>query len=261
MIDEPEDSRVLLLDIESAPIIGFAWGFYDTNLLDTLRDWTILCYAAQWIIDGVPQKPFVHSIKRPKDLFSFIQNPNNDEDLTHELWELLNGATHVCAHNGNSFDIKKINSRFLYYGLGPPSPYQKIDTLRAVKAVSANTRNNQGILLREWGIGFKMDNEGFPLWLKCMGGEREAWKTMEAYNLQDVVGLSQLYKKLLPWMKSNRGMYAVGTACGHCGSHELQSRGKDIKNSTWYKRIFCKSCKGWNRAPLNEQESKPIVAL
>ena len=261
MIQESSGPRILLLDIETAPVLGWSWKFYDINLIDTLRDWTLLCYGAQWIVDGVEQKPFVHGIDRPKDLFSFIKNPRNDEKIVKEIWHLLDQADYVVAHNGNSFDLKKVTSRFLTYGLGPPSPYKQIDTLQTVKRISQNTRNNQGVLLKEWGIGFKMENEGFPLWLKYMGGEPKAIKKMHAYNRQDVVGLLGLFKHLRPWIKMNHGMYTLGTVCPHCGSRSLQKRGVKTNNTTEYHQIFCNDCRGWSRSTVNERETKPLIAL
>ena len=45
------------------------------------------------------------------------------------------GEAHiVVAHNGQAFDIKKINSRLAVHGFDPPSQYKIIDTLEKNKA-------------------------------------------------------------------------------------------------------------------------------
>lgn len=257
MGSEPEGPKILLVDIETAPILGWSWQFYDTNLIDTLRDWSILSYAAKWL----DEKPFVRAIDRPKSLFHFIQNPRNDEKIVRELWHLLDKADYVVAHNGQAFDCKKITSRFLYYNIPPPSPYKIIDTKLVTKRVSANTRNNQGVLLKEWGLNFKMENSGFPMWLGCMSGDKKSWKEMLAYNLQDTIGLESLYKHLIPWMKNNQGMFRNGTVCVNCGSHSLQARGWIRNKTTKYRRISCNDCGSWMRATENEQDSKPLVSI
>lgn len=252
-----EGPRTLLIDIETAPILGWAWQFYETNLIDTLRDWSILCYCAKWL----GEKPIVRAIDPPKSLQAFIENPDNDKKIVNELWKLLDQADVVVAHNGNSFDIKKINARFLYYNIPPPSPYRKVDTKLVTKANAANTRNNQGVLLEQWGIGYKMENEGFPMWLKFMSGNKAARKAMMAYNRQDTIGLEALYTHLLPWIKGNQGMFKDKTCCPHCGSGQLQSRGVVRNLTTEYRRVHCNDCGGWSRSTKNEKSTKPLVAL
>jgi hypothetical protein len=43
----------------------------------------------------------------------------------------MDEADIICAHNGDAFDIKKINSRLITNGFKPPSPFKTIDTLKA----------------------------------------------------------------------------------------------------------------------------------
>ena len=249
--------KTLLLDIETSAVLGWSWVFYDTNLIDVLKDWSIICYSAKWL--GGTQ--VTHAIDRPKSLFHFIQNDEPDINLVRELWKLLDEADYVVGHNARSFDCKKIASRFLHYGMPPPSPYKVLDTKVITKSVSNNTRNNQGVLLKDWGISFKMENEGWPLWLKFMSGDLKAYKTMMSYNKQDVIGLEALYKHLIPWMKQEQGMFRNGTVCPHCGGKQLQSRGFTVNKTTKYRRIHCIDCGGWSRVPCVEKGSKPLVAL
>ena len=42
--------------------------------------------------------------------------------------ELIDKADIVIAHNGDKFDLRKLNTRFLFHELGTPSSYQSIDT-------------------------------------------------------------------------------------------------------------------------------------
>jgi hypothetical protein len=252
-----EGPKILLVDIETSAALGWSWVFYDTNLIDTLRDWSIICYSAKWL----GGKQVTHAIDRPKSLFSFIKDERSDLKLVKELWKLLDEADYVCGHNARSFDCKKINSRFLHYGIPPPSPYKVLDTKVITKSVSNNTRNNQGVLLKDWGIGFKLENEGWPLWLKFMSGDRKARRDMMAYNKQDTIGLEALYKRLLPWMKQEQGMFRNGTVCPHCSSKKLQSRGWLITKTQKYKRVYCEDCGGWSRVPCAEKGTKPLVSL
>ncbi len=251
--------RILFIDIETSPILGFAWQKYEVDIIEAYRDWSILCFVAHW--KGGPWE--IRSIDPPKSISAFIRDRDSDRAVVKTLWHLLDRADWVVAHNGDSFDIKKINARFLYYGLPPPSPYKSIDTKKAVKRVSANTSNKLDDLGNLWGVGRKIKHEGFELWTKCMDGDVAAWRRMLKYNKQDVVLLEAVYTRLVPWIKTlNRGMFTDGkTVCPHCGSHQLQSRGFEIMKTTKYRRVQCQECGGWSRVPTGEKITKPLVAL
>jgi DNA polymerase III epsilon subunit-like protein len=47
----------------------------------------------------------------------------------------MDEADLICAHNGDAFDIKKINSRLIVNGFKPPSPFKTIDTLKIARRV------------------------------------------------------------------------------------------------------------------------------
>jgi len=80
-----------------------------------------------------------------------------------------------------------------------------------------------------------------------MANDPKAWKTMETYNIQDVVLLEKLYNKLLPWikqplninlMKKDRG----GFDCPTCGKASLVSKGFQYTTTGAYQRYQCKAC-------------------
>ena len=56
------------------------------------------------------------------------RNNFSEEALVLRLRQLFDEADIVVAHNGNSFDIKMRNAKFIEFGLTPPSPYKSIDT-------------------------------------------------------------------------------------------------------------------------------------
>ena len=93
------------------------------------------------------------------------------------------------------------------------------------------------------------EHEGHELWVKCMNGDKDAWKRMEDYNIQDVVLLEQLYNKLLPWIKNhpNQNLFNESVVCPTCGSNHLQKRGTAISTAGVYQRYQCKSCGSWSQ--------------
>ena len=251
--------RLLYLDLETSPVCGFAWGQYEVNLVGIYRDWSILSFCAKW--DDGPAEVF--TIDPPKSLRHFLENKESDKRLVKDLWRFLDQADIVVMQNGDRFDVKKSNARFLYYNLPPPSPYKTVDTLKAVKKVSANTSNKLDDLGHLYNLGRKVEHQGFSLWVSCMSGDKSAWKTMREYNEGDVLLLEKLYKRLLPWISNHPNLdnYSPITCCPKCQSTNLIRKGYQYNKTTKYARILCKDCGGWSRSPVNIAEKRPIVSI
>jgi uncharacterized protein YprB with RNaseH-like and TPR domain len=240
-------NKVLFIDIETLPALGFFWDKpWETSIIHTVKQWRVLSYSAKWL--GGEQETYI--------------DHKSDKFLLKKIWKLLDQAEIVIAHNGDSFDIKKINARFLFWDMTPPSPYRTIDTLKVARkyfGMLSNKQDDIGAYLKT-GRKIKTDKD---LWLDCIAGKPEALKRMAEYNAQDVVLLEANYLKFRPWIKNhvNLDSYSEYTACPKCGSDKLQKRGYQFNNTTKYARIYCKECRGWSRSPVNLQEKKPLVSI
>lgn len=236
-------AKILTLDIETSPIMGKVWSLWKQNVsLDQIEeDWYIMSFAAKWLgTDYVMYKDCRRSI-------------GDDKKLLASLWELLDAADIVIAHNGDKFDIPKINARFILNGFEPPSPYKTIDTVKVAKKTFNFTSNKLAYLTDNLCSQKKLDHAkfaGWKLWNECMEGNHEAWDEMEEYNRMDVVSLEELYLKLLPWISNhpNTNVYDDDdtTCCPKCGSDELTKRGFQYTNKGQYQRYRCNSCGGWS---------------
>lgn len=96
--------RILFIDIETAPNIGYTWGKWETDVMAFLENWYILCFSYCWLDEKVKcvSIPDFHGYKKTR----------NDKEVVKRMWDLLNEADVVVAQNGDNFDIKKINTRF-----------------------------------------------------------------------------------------------------------------------------------------------------
>ena len=69
---------------------------------------------------------------------------------------------------------------------------------------------------------------------------------MEEYNIQDVVLLEKLYKKLLPWIKQPLNQTIMkdrnGFLCPTCARPALLSKGYRYTTTGAYQRYQCKAC-------------------
>lgn len=233
--------RILFIDIETAPNIGYTWGKWETDVMAFLENWYILCFSYCWLDEKVKcvSIPDFHGYKKTR----------NDKEVVKRMWDLLNEADVVVAQNGDNFDIKKINTRFLIHELPPPAPYKTVDTLKVARNKFAFNSNKLDDLGKDLGIGEKIHHTGFNLWLECMNGEKKGWDVMRKYNKQDVELLVRLYKKELPYISNHPNLdgFYKGIVCPKCGSGHIQWRGYDRTKVSIFKRFQCQKCGGWGR--------------
>ena len=162
--------KILLFDIETAPMMAYTWSLYNeiTSMKMVEKDWYCLCWSAKWLDN---KKIFTEALTDYKD---YKNNPENDKQIMEKLWKLFDEADIIIAHNGTKFDVKKVNARFIYHGMPPPSPYKIIDTLSVARSYFKFTSNKLGDLAACLKIGRKIETGGFDLWKDCMRGNLKA---------------------------------------------------------------------------------------
>ena len=191
---------------------------------------------------------------------NYTAGQETDAYLCQTLWELLDEADVVVGHNMRRFDAPKINTMFINNGFYPPSPYKIVDTLDVCKKHFSFTSNKLDFVCKKL-LGQEKAPSGFGLWLGCLEGKTESWSKMMEYNIQDVIILEELYKKLLPYISNhpNAGLYtddADTHVCPKCGGTHLQRRGFYFTNAGKYQRYRCNSCGGWSRSRCMDIEKE-----
>lgn len=254
--------KILFLDIETSPIIADVWKLWDNNvgLNQIAADWYILSWAAGWLgTDKVQYADQRHA-----------KNLEDDSEILAKLWTLLDEADVVVAHNGDRFDVPKINARFIKAGLPPPAPYRTIDTLKIAKGKFKFTSNRLAYLATFLDVPTKkQEHSEFPghsLWVEVRKGNLKAWRVMKEYNVADVEALKHVYLKLAPWAGAhpNLGIDSLGTepVCPVCGSAHLSPRGFQYSNTGKFQRFVCE-CGAWSRDKTNlltKEKRKSLLA-
>lgn len=234
--------KVLLFDIETAPILAHVWGLWDNNvsLNQIISDWHVLSWSAKWL-DDPPSKVMYADQRNVKSI-------EDDKQLLQGIWNLLNEADIVITQNGKSFDSKKLNARFILNGFQKPSSYKHIDTKIIASRVFAFTSNKLEYMTDKLCTKYKkLKHTKFPgheMWKECINGNVEAWKEMEIYNKYDVLALEELYYKLIPWDNSiNFNLYhdEEDHVC-KCGSDQFAKNGFYYTSSGKFQKHKCKSC-------------------
>ena len=237
--------KILLFDIETTPMPVWVWDFGKQYVPPTnlVRDdegkqkvWYVLSWAAKWLYD----ENVLSDVVTPEEAVT-----RDDSRVLSSIWKLLDEADIVIAHNGDRFDLRKLNARFILNDMVPPSPYKSIDTLKIARKEFAFSSNKQDFLTKTFGLAEKLDTN-FQLWVDCMSGDKDALGNMLRYNERDVIGLEQVYLKLRPYIKNhpNLGVLMDENVCPSCGSKNIQaSDATYFTSSNEFPVYRCGSCK------------------
>ena len=232
--------KILVFDVETSPLITYTWGLFDQNIgLEQIKnDWHLLSWAAKWL----NEKEILYQDQR------HARRISDDKKLLKGLWELLDEADIVVTQNGNSFDIKKLNARFIINGMKPPASYQCIDTFRIAKRKFGFTSNKlqylTDVLCKKYKKLKHTKYPGFELWEQVLAGNLDAWEEMERYNKHDVLSLEELYLRVQPWAGGiNFSLYRnENIARCNCGSKKFKKIGFNYTPAGKFQRYRCSRC-------------------
>jgi hypothetical protein len=238
--------KILLFDIETAPMEVYVWAINykqfipHTNIIKDEngeeKSWFVLSWAAKWLYD----ESVVSDIVTPDESIS-----RDDKRILESIWKLLDEADIVIAHNGDRFDIRKLNARFLDNDINPPSPFRTIDTLKIARREFAFVSNKQDYLTKHLKLEQKLETN-FKLWVDCIHGDQKQLNKMEEYNRHDVMGLEQVYLKLRPYIKNhpNLGVLMDMDVCPNCGCEHLdETEATYFTTANQFPVYRCQGCK------------------
>lgn len=258
-ITEKPEPKILIFDIETAPIQAYVWDLWkqDVGLPMIIKDWYVLCWSAKWL----------HSDKVMHDALYLHKDYNKEEDceynIIESIWTLLDSCDIAVAHNGKSFDKKKLNAKFLQYGFPEPT-YKLVDTMLIAKGNFALTSNKLDYITKKFGGEGKISTS-FDLWKGCMNGDKASWQRMIEYCDRDVKELEQVYLTLRPWdkMSPNYGQYLDQNklVCNSCGS-DLLTYDKDIHTGvSTYEVYQCTDCGKKMRKRKSVKKTETMVNI
>ena len=257
-MNKNKEPKILIFDIESAPNLGFTWRKWEQNVIAFEREWYMLCFAYKWYGET---KIRVTSLP---DFKAYKKDKEDDSGLVKELWKLFDEADIIVAHNGDAFDIKMANAKFVQHGLKAPSFYKTVETKKVARKYFRFNSNSLDDIAQRLGLGKKLEHTGFDLWLGCMNGVKSSWRLMCRYNKQDVELLDKVYTVLRPWMDNhpNSNLYTGSTHnCPVCGSKNTQRRGFSMTRVGKFQRHQCMDCSAWSTGEKIKREKGDKVVL
>ena len=234
--------RICLLDIETAPNLGHVWGMWEQDVIDVERDWYMLSFAYKWLGEAK-----IH-VRALPDYKKFKTDKHDDRELVRDLWNVFDEANVIIAHNGDRFDIKKSNARFIVHGLKPPSPFVSVDPLKIARKHFKFDSNRLDDLGRYLGVGRKIAHTGKKLWLGCVEGDERSWRTMRRYNRHDVELLERVYTRLRGWATTHPDLsiYTRSHCCPSCQSARITQQGVKLTKTGHRQQYKCLDCGSWH---------------
>lgn len=249
--------RILTIDIETAPLIVYAWGLFDQNIsLDMVkRDWHLISFSAKWYGD----KKLIYADQRNK------KDVSNDLQMVRQIAELLEEADIVLGQNSKGFDTKKINSRIKFWNsrlkgknkIEIPSSYRHIDTLLLNKKLFKDTSNKLEYQSKTYNTKYKkLDHKeypGFGMWKAALEGDKNVWKVIEKYNKFDVLSTEEFWDSIKAWDTSiNFNVYnnSLTREC-KCGGTGFRNKGYIYTETAKYDRYKCIECGSEQRGVVN----------
>lgn len=243
-------------DIETSPILGYAWGMFETNIIK-VKEYTKII-SVSWMKEG---EKHAH-VKALPDFPGYKPGVVDDKHLIRLIWDIMDEADILIAQNGDKFDVKTAQARMLAHGITPPSPPIQIDTLKIARRYFNLPAYNLDEMLRYVGLPGKVSTGGKELWFNCMEGDPKAWAKMKEYNKNDVEIMPPLYNKMRGWHKTHPSVTNFTRkqlACPVCNAGKLTKRGTCPLVGGYKIRYQCSECGRWSVGELIKNDVKITI--
>lgn len=226
-------TKVCFWDVETAKmqVKTFSMRPEYISHTDIVEDWYIIC--GSWKIGNVTKAVAIDKLGDDKKVCQTLRDALADVDV-------------IVHHNGDKFDIKKLNARLIYHRLKPLPLIPTVDTLKEARKIASFTSNRLDYLHKFLGGNGKM-NTSPGLWDRVMDGDKKALKEMVTYNKRDVVILEDVYLRLRPYMKSHPVIASPNSCnCPKCNSKNvIKAKPRVTASGTRYQQFQCKNCGGY----------------
>jgi hypothetical protein len=248
-IKNPNESKILILDIERLPGLARVWEPKTRYIAPrSFVEWPrLLCWAARWY----GEKEFQFAAEWDEDKSAMLTR----------IWHAYDTADVVCTFNGIAFDNKHLRSEWLMAGLKPPRPWKDVDLYRVVKQYGFESKSLDSVT-RRLGRGGKAMHYDADTAYAAAGGNIRAQNRLRRYNQGDVELTEWLYDRLRGWISTHPFIGEHGpdegddARCNQCGSTKL------VRQPSKYRAVVvdynlyrCSGCGGLCRGGWHSRTS------
>ena len=103
----PKAPKILIFDIETMFMTVSVWGISFKQRIpadNIIEDWNALSWSAKWLFDS----EIMSDVLTSEEAIA-----RDDSRILKSIWKLLDESDIVIAHNGDKFDLRKLNARFI----------------------------------------------------------------------------------------------------------------------------------------------------
>ena len=234
-------AKILLIDLETAPSLGYFWEMWETNIIEVTKHGYMLSASLKWLGEKKIYWFGLNSFK------GYKKGDDCEKKLLEKICEFTDQAEVILAQNGDRFDLPTLNTRLVFHGLNPLPQHKTIDTLKVARSKFKFISNKLDDLGSFLNVGRKLPHTGKKLWLDCMNGKKSAWKLMEKYNKQDIVLLEKVYLKLRPFMTNHPNIVIISGdrtkfKCPVCMSSHYHKKSVECRLGYDIQRLRCADC-------------------
>src|SRR5699024_8137425 len=186
----------------------------------------------------------------------------DDERIVRSMWDAMDKADWIIAHNGDRFDIKMMNSRFAKYDLDLPSPYMSIDTYKEAKKSFRLPSYSLDYIAKHFGVPQK-DKTEFAMWKEENLEDADNLARMSSYCDNDVKVLEDVYFNMRSYIKShpNFGLFKVSekACCPVCGSDYMEHVGHYQTRMNKFDSYRCGGCGSLSRSRHSHKKGEHVM--
>lgn len=220
--------KYLYWDLETSYMQGYFFDIWNINIAMSQVTKQSHLLSASWAMND--EEP-VGVRLTPEDV-----KTGNDLEVVVKLIEAINSCDVVVTFNGKKFDVKKLNTRALYWGLPPVVIPRHVDLMQDAKRLFKFPSNSMQNISQYLGEDGKISTGGSRLWQRCAEYENyeacdSALQEMLTYNIQDIVATRDLHKRFMGWSKNTPNIATI----------TKQVQGRDLKEDTELLCIHCGS--------------------
>lgn len=230
IIEEKLLPKLLVLDIETKPILAYAWRMFDEiRSLDQVVDTGgLLCFAAKWL--GSSEKIF------------YSEWEHGRARMLKAIHALISEADAVITYNGDKFDLPKLQAEFATDAMDCPPPTTSIDVYKTTKTMGFLSKKLD-FVAQALGVGKKVEHEGLTLWLRVLAGDKDARVKMKEYNIGDIDLLEGVYLRVRSYIKNHPHMgFTPKRECGACGSARVHVSKWRRTKAMRIQQLHCQDC-------------------
>lgn len=240
--------KILVLDIETSyiEVKHTTFSLFNNDYIPhsaISQDWYIHCVGYKFIGDKTTKVLSTHqNTKR------FKKDHTDDTEIMTKFYIVLKTADLVVGHNLDSFDLKKLNTRFIKAGLAPIIMPPSVDTLKVARKYFKFTSNKLDYISAFLIKDNKMKTET-GLWKETFKGDLKATKQMAIYCKQDIAITEKVYLYLRPYMFNHPNLAKITgfnmkkeAACPICTSTSNVLSGHQNLNTGRFQYHRCINC-------------------